>query len=86
MKKIFLATTALAAVGMVSPAIADVTLSAYYELGWSSRSDDTPGDDGGADSFIFSDTEVHIKFDKVSDSGLEYGAAFELETGTTQGT
>ncbi|XDZ66209.1 porin [Alphaproteobacteria bacterium LSUCC0684] len=77
MKKILLATTAL--VAMTGVAGADVSLSGYYEFGWASQSDDVDGDDMGGDSKMFSDSEVHISFSSASDSGLEYGATFELE-------
>lgn len=81
MKKILLASTAL--VAMTGVAGADVSLTGYYEFGWSSQSDDRvyTGDesDGGRDSKMFSDSEVHISFTEATDSGLEYGATFELE-------
>jgi len=81
MKKILLASTAL--VAMTGVASADVLLSGYYEFGWSSQSDDrvyTGGEnDGGGDSKMFTDSEVHISFSTATDSGLEYGATFELE-------
>lgn len=79
MKKILLATTALAVVGVVAPASADVNLSAFYEFGWASHSDDTTGDDMGADSHTFQNSEILFSFDVVSDMGLAYGASFELE-------
>ena len=77
MKKILLASTAL--VAMTGVASADVLLSGYYEFGWSSQSDDRAADDMGGDSKMFSDSEVHISFSTATDSGLEYGATFELE-------
>jgi len=77
MKKILLASTAL--VAMTGVASADVLLSGYYEFGWSSQSDDLEGNDMGKDSKMFTDSEVHISFSTATDSGLEYGATFELE-------
>jgi len=85
MKKMLVATTALVAVSATPALAADVTLSAYYEFGWAQHSDDTEGDDNGNDSHTFNDTEVHIKFETTSDSGLNYGAVFELE-GAADGT
>jgi len=74
MRKVLLATTAL--VAMTGAAAAEVTVSGYYEFGYSSISDDQTTN---YDS-MFDDTEVHIKYDTTSDSGLSYGMAVELET------
>ncbi len=79
MKKILLATTALAVVGVVAPASADTNISAFYEFGWASFTDDSNVDDKGTDSHTFQNSEVHFKFSTVSDNGLEFGATFELE-------
>lgn len=73
MRKVLLATTAL--VAMTGYAAADVSLSAYYEFGYSSISDDTTTDNDA----MFSDTEYHIKFSETTDSGLSFSATFEVE-------
>ena len=73
MRKFLLASTAL--VAMTGAAAADVKLSAYYEFGYTSISDDTTTD---LDA-MFSDTEYHITFSETADSGLTYSATFEVE-------
>ena len=73
MRKFLLASTAL--VAMTGSAYADVSLSAYYEFGYTSISDDTDSD---LDA-MFSDTEYHITFSETTDSGLTYSATFEVE-------
>jgi outer membrane protein OmpU len=73
MRKVLLATTAL--VAMTGYAAADVSLSAYYEFGYTSISDDTTTDNDA----MFSDTEYHIKFSETTDSGLSFSATFEVE-------
>jgi outer membrane protein OmpU len=73
MRKVLLATTAL--VAMTGAAAADVTVSGYYEFGYSSTNDDRTTN---YDS-MFDDTEVHIAFDTTSDSGLAYGMKVEFE-------
>jgi hypothetical protein len=79
MKKILLATTALVAVGVVTPAVADVSVTAFYEFGWASVSDDRTTGDEGFDSHTFQDSEVHFNFSTVADTGLEFGAVWEFE-------
>jgi hypothetical protein len=60
---------------MTGYAAADVSLSAYYEFGYTSISDDTTTDNDA----MFSDTEYHIKFSETTDSGLSFSATFEVE-------
>ena len=71
MRKVLLATTAL--VAMTGYAAADVSLSAYYEFGYTSISDDTTTDNDA----MFSDTEYHIKFSETTDSGLSFSATLK---------
>jgi outer membrane protein OmpU len=73
MRKVLLATTAL--VAMTGYAAADVSLSAYYEFGYTSISDDTTTDNDS----MFSDSEYHISFTETTDSGLTFAATFEVE-------
>jgi hypothetical protein len=73
MRKVLLATTAL--VAMTGYAAADVSLSAYYEFGYTSISDDTTTDNDS----MFSDSEYHIAFTETTDSGLTFAATFEVE-------
>lgn len=82
MRKVLLATSALVAAGAVSSASADVSVSAYYEFGYSSISDNITSTVRTDPDGTFTDSEVHFKFDTTSDSGLNFGAVFETE-GTT---
>ena len=90
MKKILYATTAIAAVSAISAANAqesammsaagnDLSIGGYYEFGYASRSDDRAGDDNGADSFTYGDSELYIDFETTSDSGLTYGVQLDFE-------
>lgn len=79
MKKFMLATTALVSIAYVGSASADVTLGGYYEFGWGSVSDDRDEDDMGGDTHTFQDSEIYFTFEKAADSGLVYGANFQLE-------
>ncbi len=95
MKKALLATTVLAAVSVATPVLAEVTVSGYYRFGWSSYSDDATnfqlvdvstarkaeavGYRADSVTETYTDSEIHIKFSKTTDSGLTYGATFELE-------
>ena len=90
MKKILYATTAIAAVSAISAANAqesammsaagnDLSIGGYYEFGYASRSDDRAGDDNGADSFTYGDSELYIDFETTSDAGLTYGVQLDFE-------
>lgn len=81
MRKVLLATTALAAVSAVAAANAEVKLGAYYQFGYSSVSDDTSyeGDK------MYTDSEYHITYSKTSDSGLNFSAKFENEGDNSNG-
>jgi outer membrane protein OmpU len=76
MRKVLLATTAL--VAMTGAAAAEVSVNGYYEFGYTSSSDDRTDADADQDA-MFSDSEVHISFSETTDSGLTFGAKFELE-------
>ncbi len=81
MKKVLLATTVLAAVSVATPVLAqEVSVTGSYRFGWESYSDDNEID-GIDDSFTrtYTDSEIHINFSNTTDSGLTYGATFELE-------
>ena len=90
MKKILYATTAIAAVSAISAANAqesammsaagnDLSIGGYYEFGYASGSDDRGGEDGGADSFTYGDSELYIDFETTSDAGLTYGVQLDFE-------
>ena len=78
MRKLLLGTTALAAAATLSAnvAIADVSISGYYEWKYQSRGSDVAANDGTTTS---SDSEVHIKFSNKTDSGLTIGMVTEIE-------
>ena len=90
MKKILYATTAIAAVSAISAANAqesammsaagnDLSIGGYYEFGYASRSDDHGGEENGADTFTYGESELYIDFETTSDSGLTYGVQLDLE-------
>ena len=81
MRKVLLATTALATVSAVAAANAEVSLSGYYKFIYSSTSDNTTTDrDGMSD-----DTEFAVTFSKTTDSGLTFGMQTQVEGGTGSG-
>jgi len=82
MRKILLATTAL--VAMTGAASAEVSLSAYYEFGYTSSSDDRTDSNADQDA-MFQDSEYHITFSEATDSGLTFSAKFEAEGGVGDG-
>ena len=90
MKKILYATTAIAAVSAISAANAqesammsaagnDLSIGGYYEFGYASGSDDRGGEDNGADSFTYGESELFIDFETTSDAGLTYGVQLDFE-------
>ena len=90
MKKILYATTAIAAVSAISAANAqesammsaagnDLSIGGYYEFGYASGSDDRGGEENGADSFTYGESELFIDFETTSDAGLTYGVQLDFE-------
>ena len=78
MRKLLLGTTALAAAATLSAnALADVSISGYYEWRYESRSSNITASDG---TTFGSDSEIAIKFSNKTDSGLDVGLKLELET------
>jgi hypothetical protein len=75
MRKVLLATTALATVSAVAAANAEVSLSGYYKFIYASVSDNTSTDRDG----MSADTEVAVKFSTTADSGFTFGMETQLE-------
>jgi len=74
MRKVLLATTAL--VAMTGAAAAEVSLSGYYEFGYTSVEDDLTTDR----DTTFTEGEIHVNFSNVTDSGLTLGYHTEIVT------
>jgi hypothetical protein len=79
MRKLLLGTTALAAAATLSAnaALADVSISGYYEWTMTSQSSNKTSQDGTS---FGSDSEIHFKFSNKTDSGLTIGMVAELES------
>jgi hypothetical protein len=79
MRKLLLGTTALAAAATLSAnaALADVSISGYYEWKYQSTSSNVAANDG---TNFDSDSEITFKFSNKTDSGLTIGMVTELET------
>jgi hypothetical protein len=79
MRKLLLGTTALAAAGalLTNAAIADVSISGYYEWKYNSRSSQQVALDG---TTFGNDSEITMKFSNKTDSGLTVGMVTEFET------
>lgn len=77
MRKILLGTTALAAAATLSAnaALADVSISGYYEWKYQSTSADVTAQDG---TTFGSDSEIAFKFSNKTDSGLDIGLTVEM--------
>jgi hypothetical protein len=77
MRKLLLGTTALAAAATLSAnvAIADVSISGYYEWKYQSTSSDITANDG---TTFGSDSEIAFKFSNKTDSGLDIGLTVEM--------
>ena len=77
MRKLLLGTTALAAAGamLTNVAIADVSISGYYEWKYQSTSSDITANDGTTFS---NDSEIKFSFSNKTDSGLTLGMATEM--------
>ncbi len=82
MRKLLLSTTALAAAATLSAntAIADVSISGYYEWKYTSTSSDITANDG---TTMTNDSEIAIKFSNKTDSGLTIGMVTEVESDDT---
>ena len=90
MRKLLLGTTALAAAATLSAnvAVADVSISGYYEWNYMSKSSDITANDG---TTFGSDSEIAFKFSNKTDSGLTIGMTTELysdggDTGIDEGS
>ena len=77
MRKLLLGTTALAAAATLSAnaALADVSISGYYEWKYQSTSADVTSQDG---TTFGSDSEIAFKFTNKTDSGLDLGLTVEM--------
>ena len=77
MRKLLLGTTALAAAATLSAnaALADVSISGYYEWKYQSTSSDITANDG---TTFGSDSEVTFKFTNKTESGLDLGLTVEM--------
>jgi len=79
MRKILLGTTALAAAATLSAnaALADVSISGYYEWRYESRSSQVTANDG---TYFGNDSEITMIFSNKTDSGLDISMKQEFET------
>jgi hypothetical protein len=83
MRKVLLATTALVALGGVSAASADVTISGAYEFKYSTWSDNTASTTTNNTSYADS-TTVSIDFSETLDNGMSTSLSV-FSNGTTNG-
>ena len=85
MRKLLLGTTALAAAATLSAnaALADVSISGYYEWKAISQSSNISTQDGTSFS---SDSEIYFKFSNKTDSGLDIGMVAELSSDQGEGS
>jgi outer membrane protein OmpU len=78
MRKLLLGTSALAAVTLTAnTALADLSISGYYEWSYKSTSSTIAANDGTS---FGNDSEIKFSFKNKTDSGLEVGMAVEMET------
>jgi hypothetical protein len=79
MRKLLLGTTALAAAATLSAnaALADISISGYYEWKYTSTSSDITANDG---TTFGSDSEIKFSFSNKTDSGLTVGMVVEMES------
>jgi len=77
MRKLLLGTTALAAAATISAnvAVADVSISGYYEWKYQSTSSDITANDG---TTFGNDSEIKFSFSNKTDSGLTIGLVTEM--------
>jgi predicted porin len=82
MRKLLLGTTALAAAATLSAnaALADVSISGYYEWKYESTSSNVANNDG---TRFDNDSEITFKFSNKTDSGLSIGLVTELSSDDT---
>jgi outer membrane protein OmpU len=79
MRKLLLGTTALAAAATLSAnaALADISISGYYEWRYESRSSNVTATDG---TQFASDSEIKFVFSNKTDNGLDVSMKQEFET------
>jgi len=79
MRKLLLGTTALAAAATLSAnaALADLSISGYYEWRYESRSSQVTANDG---TYFGNDSEIAFKWSNKTDSGLNVTMKQEFET------
>jgi len=79
MRKLLLNSTALATAAAITAgsALADVSISAYSEFKYLSRSSQVTANDGTS---FTKDSEIHFNFSNKTDSGLDIGYAVQLES------
>ena len=79
MRKLLLGTTALAAAATLSAnaALADLSISGYYEWRYESRSSQVTANDG---TYFGNDSEIAFKWSNKTDSGLNVSMKQEFET------
>jgi len=84
MRKLLLGTTALAAAATLSAnaALADVSISGYYEWKYQSTGSQATARDGTS---FASDSEITFSFSNKTDSGLEIGMVGELTSDAGNG-
>jgi hypothetical protein len=82
MRKLLLGTTSLAAAATLSAnaALADISISGYYEWKYQSRSSNITTNDG---TTFASDSEIKFTFSNKTDSGLDIAMVTELESDDT---
>jgi len=82
MRKLLLGTTALAAAATLSAnaALADVSISGYYEWKYQSRSSTVAANDGTS---MGVDSEIKFTLNNKTDSGLDIKMAVELQSDDT---
>ena len=85
MRKLLLGTTALAAAATLSAnaALADVSISGYYEWVYNSRSSNITTLDG---TTMSGDSEITFKFSNKTDSGLDIVMTTELQSDENETT
>lgn len=87
MKKLLMTTTALFALGGVTSALADLSISGNAQFTYKSWSDDyvddPDADSGNNNTSMGEGLEIWFNADQTADSGLTYGAAARLREGTT---